>query len=555
MATWYRTGTVSVSNGSTTVTGNLTAWLMAAKVGDAFDGPDGKRYEITAVTSNTAIEILPAYAGSTASGQSYAIERISTAWNSVSELSVTIAETAEAFQRGFAMKSTSSVAIGSGTKEFVAPSGLPILPGAQLKASSATPGEEASHWISGTVTEYTGQTLKLQCEQWGGSGTRTSWNINISGQRGPAGPEGPQGPQGIQGNPGPQGVKGDAGNKGWSPVFAVVTDGARRVLQVDDWVGGEGPKPATGSYVGATGLVGTIGEAVDIRGPAGAGDGDVNGPISSTDNAIPRFDGITGKTLKSSTATLDDTGILSAAQFSVPGFDAGGVVFNNDSGIQRRSGSLLALWTIGNISLRTGSPTGDSFLDVNNSGLSIGTTRPLTTGTIELGHAADTTISRVAAGVAAIEGNQIVTANRLATDAIYGIVSFATAPEVAAGSADDLAVTPAGAAAVYSPITRRVNAQTGTTYTFVLADAGKLVTFNNGAAVTATVPPNASVAFPVNTQIDLAALGAGQVTVAAGSGVTIRSEGGRLRLAKQYSGGTLVKIATNEWLLVGSLAA
>lgn len=187
MTSWYRTGTVAVENNSTTVTGSLTAWLMAAKAGDAFVGPDAARYEITAVTSNTEIEILPAYAGSTASGQPYAIERISTAWNSVSELSVTIAETAEAFQRGFAMKSTSSVAIGSGTKEFVAPSGLPILPGAQLKASSATPGEEASHWISGTVTEYTGQTLKLLAEQWGGSGTRTSWNINISGQRGPVG--------------------------------------------------------------------------------------------------------------------------------------------------------------------------------------------------------------------------------------------------------------------------------------------------------------------------------------------------------------------------------
>lgn len=68
---------------------------------------------------------------------------------------------------------------------------------------------------------------------------------------------------------GEQGIPGLTGNKGWSPVFAIVSDGARRVLQVDDWVGGEGVKPATGDYVGATGLTPTIGDAIDIRGPAG----------------------------------------------------------------------------------------------------------------------------------------------------------------------------------------------------------------------------------------------------------------------------------------------
>lgn len=68
---------------------------------------------------------------------------------------------------------------------------------------------------------------------------------------------------------GAQGIQGSAGNNGWSPSFAVVTDGARRVLQVNDWAGGEGTKPATGDYVGATGLTPIIGDAVDIRGPAG----------------------------------------------------------------------------------------------------------------------------------------------------------------------------------------------------------------------------------------------------------------------------------------------
>ena len=99
------------------------------------------------------------------------------------------------------------------------------------------------------------------------------------------------------------------------------------------------------------------------------------------------------------------------------------------------------------------------------------------------------------------------------------------------------------------------NAQTGTSYTLVLTDAGKMVTMSNASAITLTVPPNASVAFPVNTRIDLLQYGAGQVTVAAGSGVTIYSKGSALKLSAQYAGATLWKKATNTWVLVGDITA
>lgn len=99
------------------------------------------------------------------------------------------------------------------------------------------------------------------------------------------------------------------------------------------------------------------------------------------------------------------------------------------------------------------------------------------------------------------------------------------------------------------------NAQTGTSYTLVLTDAGKMVTMSNASAITLTVPPNASVAFPVNTRIDLLQYGAGQVTVAAGSGVTIYSKASALKLSAQYAGATLWKKATNTWVLVGDISA
>jgi hypothetical protein len=100
-----------------------------------------------------------------------------------------------------------------------------------------------------------------------------------------------------------------------------------------------------------------------------------------------------------------------------------------------------------------------------------------------------------------------------------------------------------------------LNAQTGTTYTLVLADAHKLVTQSNASGITTTVPPNADVAFEIGDQVNLLQLGAGQVTVVAGSGVTLRSEGTKVKLRGQYATATLVKIGTNEWVLLGNLVA
>jgi hypothetical protein len=97
-----------------------------------------------------------------------------------------------------------------------------------------------------------------------------------------------------------------------------------------------------------------------------------------------------------------------------------------------------------------------------------------------------------------------------------------------------------------------LNSQTGTTYTLVLTDAGKFVRLTNAAAITLTIPTNASVAFPINTRIDIGQGGAGQVTVG-GGGVTIRSSGSKLKLAGIYSGATLIKVDTDEWWLIGDI--
>jgi hypothetical protein len=98
------------------------------------------------------------------------------------------------------------------------------------------------------------------------------------------------------------------------------------------------------------------------------------------------------------------------------------------------------------------------------------------------------------------------------------------------------------------------NRQTAS-YTLVIGDADKLVEMNVGTANNLTIPLNSSVAFATGTQILLAQYGAGQTTVVATSGVTIRSSGGKLKLNAQYSGATLIKIATDEWYCFGDLSA
>lgn len=99
----------------------------------------------------------------------------------------------------------------------------------------------------------------------------------------------------------------------------------------------------------------------------------------------------------------------------------------------------------------------------------------------------------------------------------------------------------------------RVNTQTGTSYTAVLTDRGKLVEFGNAGATTFTIPPNADVAFPIGTVIEWRQYGAGAVTLTPGAGVTLRAPaGGTLVTNGAYSEGRLVKRGTNEWVVSGN---
>ena len=92
-----------------------------------------------------------------------------------------------------------------------------------------------------------------------------------------------------------------------------------------------------------------------------------------------------------------------------------------------------------------------------------------------------------------------------------------------------------------------------TSYTLVLGDAYELIEMEVSSANTLTIPTNASVPFPLGTQILVSQLGTGQTTITPAVGVTIRSSGGKTKTTTRYSMCTLIKRGTNEWYLSGDI--
>jgi hypothetical protein len=102
-----------------------------------------------------------------------------------------------------------------------------------------------------------------------------------------------------------------------------------------------------------------------------------------------------------------------------------------------------------------------------------------------------------------------------------------------------------------------VNAQTGTTYTTVLADNGKLVTLSNTSPITVTIPPFSSVAYPVGAQLNFVGINTGATTFAQGAGVTIVSTGATASapaLRARYSSATAICISQDNWLIAGDIS-
>lgn len=137
------------------------------------------------------------------------------------------------------------------------------------------PGGGKNGWSPVIVVEEDGERRVMRIIDWTGG---TTESMPATGYIGPEGivesaaealdVRGSQGPPGAGGGGGDP-IPGTDGNDGWSPVFAIESDGERRVLRLVDWIGGEGDKPVTGSWLSEIGLTDDRTLAVDIRGEAG----------------------------------------------------------------------------------------------------------------------------------------------------------------------------------------------------------------------------------------------------------------------------------------------
>lgn len=117
-----------------------------------------------------------------------------------------------------------------------------------------------------------------------------------------------------------------------------------------------------------------------------------------------------------------------------------------------------------------------------------------------------------------------------------------------------MAVTFTGSSAT-TLTTLLYNSQSGTTYTLALSDADNTqVETTSSSAVTITVPANSTVAFPIGSQINIAQIGSGQITIVGAGGVTVNGTPG-LKFRAQYSTAVLIKRGSDSWLLAGDLTA
>ena len=102
----------------------------------------------------------------------------------------------------------------------------------------------------------------------------------------------------------------------------------------------------------------------------------------------------------------------------------------------------------------------------------------------------------------------------------------------------------------YRITSNAINAQTGTTYTFLDSDNGKVVTFNNASGITAAIPTG----LPVGFSVTVIQLGAGQVGFSADAGVTLNSYTSLRKIAGQHGSVSLVSYSSNVYNLAGNLA-
>jgi len=336
-----------------------------------------------------------------------------------------------------------------------------------------------------------------------------------TGPAGPTGPQGPQGPQGVAGNDGADGADGSngssayeiwiaAGNTGTEAEFLVSLVGAQGETGV------QGPQGIQGE-TGATGPAGPTGPQ-GPQGPQGvAGNDGADGSNGSSAYEIWIAAGNTGteaEFLASLVGAQGETGVqgpqgiqgeTGATGPAGPQGETGVVSVTNSGG----DGSIAY-----NSSTKVISYTGPSSNETR-AHFSAGTGVTLTDGTIAIGQAVGTT-----------------------DDVTFAHGNFTGNVTSSGGS--------------ISGFDASLNDQTGTTYTLVSTDNGKVITLNNSNGITLTVPSGLGSGF----NCLIIQKGTGQIFISA-SGTTLINRQGHTKTAGQYAVVSIVNIGNNTIILGG----
>ena len=287
-----------------------------------------------------------------------------------------------------------------------------------------------------------------------------------------------------------------------------------------------------------TGPITSVGSATAIASQTGTGTKfvvDTSPTLVTPVLGVATATSINGTTIPSTKTLVVTTDKLSALAATTSAELAG--VISDETG----SGSLVFATSPTLITPALGTPASGTLTNTTGlpiSGLVASTSAALGVGSVELGHASDTTIARVSAGVASIEGVNIVTTS--STDTLTN--KTLTSPVI---NTPKIACTYTAKTAAY---------------TFASGDEGNIFSMNNAASVQFNIPTDATFNFAVGTEFTVFWItGAGQPTIGAVTPgtTTVISTGGtsatpKLRVAN--SGATIKKLAANSWIVFGDIA-
>lgn len=298
---------------------------------------------------------------------------------------------------------------------------------------------------------------------------------------------------------------------------------------------------------------------------------DVNIGVSPTDNSFLVYDNASSKWLDEAPAaarTSMGLGTISTQNSNAVGITGGTVNGTSVGSTTPASGKFTALESSGFKDSATAlvlevESTNDSVKLTGQVPTTLGTKRHATANTA--GNNLTLSGGGATAGATNKNGGTLILSGGVATGTGTSSVEIRTSSAGSSGVADN---TPLARISVNGDnITFSgnilggnvsVNAQTGTSYLVTSSDNGKIITLNNGAATTLTIPQTSTEALPKGFNISLVQLGTGEVTIAKQGSDNLYSEGNKLKLNSQYAQATIVKIvdgSPNTWVLSGSLKA